>query len=429
MKPLRIGLAGLGTVGIGVIRLLRENADMITARAGRPIEVVAITARDRNRDRGVDLSAMRWHDSATAVAQDPEIDVAVELIGGSEGPAREMVRTALERGLPVVTANKALVALHGDRLSRLSSEKNAPLLFEAAVAGGIPAIKLVREGLAADRLLSVGGILNGTCNYILTEMRATGRDFTDVLTEAQAKGYAEAEPSTDVDGWDTAHKLAILAGLAFQPVAFDTLSVQGIRDITATDLKFADQLGYRIKLLGMARQAENGTVAAWVRPCLVPASAPIASVEGVFNAVSTQGVFSGPMTISGRGAGEGPTASAVVADLIDLARGTAIPVWGTQSVPAPVACANLADLNSAFYLRVNVQDRSGVMADLTSVLRDHDVSVHFVSQHDAATGCADLAIVTHQVPEKAIHAAATALAALPVVTGKPLVLKIEDPLA
>ncbi|MFT8490558.1 MAG: homoserine dehydrogenase [Gluconobacter oxydans] len=429
MKPLRIGLAGLGTGGSGGMRLRGYTDHMITPRAGGPIEGVATTARDRNRDRGVDLSAMRWHDGATAVAQDPEIDVAVELIGGSEGPAREMVRTALERGLPVVTANKALVALHGDRLSRLSSEKKAPLLFEAAVAGGIPAIKLVREGLAADRLLSVGGILNGTCNYILTEMRATGRDFTDVLTEAQAKGYAEAEPSTDVDGWDTAHKLAILAGLAFQPVAFDTLSVQGIRDITATDLKFADQLGYRIKLLGMARQAENGTVAAWVRPCLVPASAPIAAVEGVFNAVSTQGVFSGPMTISGRGAGEGPTASAVVADLIDLARGSAIPVWGTQSVPAPVACANLADLNSAFYLRVNVQDRSGVMADLTSVLRDHDVSVHFVSQHDAATGCADLAIVTHQVPEKAIHAAATALAALPVVTGKPLVLKIEDPLA
>ncbi|EHH68928.1 homoserine dehydrogenase [Gluconobacter morbifer] len=430
MKPLRIGLAGLGTVGIGVIRLLRENAETITARAGRPIEVVAVTARNRTKDRGVDLSGLRWHDDAVSVAQDTGIDVAVELIGGAEGPAQDMVVTALERGLPVVTANKALVALHGGRLSRLSADRNAPLLFEAAVAGGIPAIKLVREGLAADRLESVGGILNGTCNYILTEMRTSGRDFEEVLAEAQARGYAEAEPSTDVDGWDTAHKLAILAGLAFRPLHFDSLPVHGIRDITAQDLKFAKELGYSIKLLGLSRQnpdgAPDGTIEAWVRPCMVPAKAPIAAVEGVFNAVSTLGRFSGPMTISGRGAGEGPTASAVVADLIDLARGNAIPVWGRQDVPAPVACADLAELKSAFYLRLDVQDRPGVMADLTSVLRDNDVSVHFVSQHDAATGGAHLAIVTHQVPEKAIHAAATALAALPVVTGKPLVLKIED---
>ncbi|KXV78706.1 homoserine dehydrogenase, partial [Gluconobacter japonicus] len=237
-------------------------------RAGRPIEVVAITARSRDKDRGVDLSGMRWHDKAVSVAQDPEIDVVVELIGGSEGPARDMVETALTRGIPVVTANKALVALHGSELTRLSAENAAPLFFEAAVAGGIPAIKLVREGLAADRLDSVGGILNGTCNYILTEMRTTGRDFGDVLTEAQAKGYAEAEPSTDVDGWDTAHKLAILAGIAFQPIVFDTLPVHGIRDVTASDLTFANELGYRIKLLGMARATGDNGIEAWVRPCL-----------------------------------------------------------------------------------------------------------------------------------------------------------------
>ena len=428
MKPLRIGLAGLGTVGVGVIRLLRENAETITARAGRPIEVVAVTARSKNKDRGVDLSATRWHDDAVSVAQDPDIDVVVELIGGSEGPARDMVETALTRGLPVVTANKALVALHGSALTRLSAENNAPLLFEAAVAGGIPAIKLVREGLAADRLHSVGGILNGTCNYILTEMRTTGRDFGDVLTEAQAKGYAEAEPSTDVDGWDTAHKLAILAGIAFQPIAFDTLPVHGIRDVTAADLTFANELGYRIKLLGMARASKDSGIEAWVRPCLVPAKAAIAAVEGVFNAVTTQGPFSGPITISGRGAGEGPTASAVVADLIDLARGADLPVWGVRNTPAPVACTSLGELKSAFYIRLDVEDRSGVMADLTSVLRDHNVSVHFVSQHDAAAGRAYLALVTHQAPEKAISAAITALSALPVVKGAPLVLKIEDSL-
>ncbi|MBS1088830.1 homoserine dehydrogenase [Gluconobacter wancherniae] len=426
MKPLKIGLAGLGTVGVGVIRLLRENADAITARAGRPIEVVAITARDRNRDRGVDLSAMRWHDNAVSVANDPDIDIAVELIGGSEGSARDMVEAALSRGTPVVTANKALVAIHGNALNSIAVENNTVLMFEAAVAGGVPAIKLVREGLAADHLQSVGGILNGTCNYILTEMRATGRDFSDVLSEAQQKGYAEAEPSTDVDGWDTAHKLAILAGLAFSPLSFDTMPVHGIRDVTAIDLKFADELRYRIKLLGLARRGKNGEVEAWVRPCMVPASTPIAVVDGVFNAVTTQGDFSGPMTISGRGAGEGPTASAVVADLIDLARGASLPLWGTDTSPAPKSCVSLDTIESAFYLRVNVDDRSGVMAELTSVLRDHDVSVHFVSQHDAPENKAYLALVTHRVSEKSIRAASAALSELTSVRGAPLVLKIED---
>ncbi|MBR0558936.1 homoserine dehydrogenase [Neokomagataea anthophila] len=428
MKPLRIGLAGLGTVGVGVIKLLRAHAAELTARGGRSIEVVAVSARSRTRDRGVSLDGLRWYDDPVALAQDAEIDVAVELIGGSEGSARAMVEAALARGIPVVTANKALVALHGGALTALASKHNTTLFYEAAVAGGIPAIKLVREALAADRLESVGGILNGTCNYILTEMRATGRDFADVLAEAQAKGYAEAEPSTDVDGWDAAHKLAILAGIAFRPIRFDSLSVHGIRDVTSADLRFATELGYRIKLLGLARQQEGKPLEAWVRPCMVPVSVPVASVEGVFNAVTTFGPFSGPMTISGRGAGEGPTASAVVADLVDVARGASLPVWGVADVPDVIDCAPLDDVESAFYVRLDVADRSGTMAGLTSVLRDHDVSVHLVSQHEAAPGRAHVALVTHRVTERAVQEAVAGLSALPTVNGAPLVLKIEDSL-
>ncbi|GBR53855.1 homoserine dehydrogenase [Neokomagataea thailandica NBRC 106555] len=428
MKPLRIGLAGLGTVGVGVIKLLRAHAEELSARGGRPVEVVAVSARSRDRDRGISLDGLRWHDDPVSLAQDTEIDVAVELIGGSEGPARLMVEAALGRGIPVVTANKALVALHGSALARLAADNNTTLLFEAAVAGGIPAIKLVREGLAAERLDRVGGILNGTCNYILTEMRTSGRDFSDVLAEAQEKGYAEAEPSTDVDGWDAAHKLAILAGIAFNPIRFESLPVEGIRNVTAADLRFATELGYRIKLLGLARQHEGKALEAWVRPCMVPVVAPIAGVEGVFNAVTTSGPFSGPITISGRGAGEGPTASAVVADLIDLARGASLPVWGVGAVSDAVECGSLADVESAFYIRLDVADRSGTMADLTSVLRDHDVSVHFVSQHEAASGRAYVALVTHGVAESAVREAAKGLAALPAVNGEPLVLKIEDSL-
>ncbi|QDH16580.1 homoserine dehydrogenase [Swingsia samuiensis] len=428
MKPLRIGLAGLGTVGIGVIRLLRENAESITARAGRPIEVVAVTARDPKKDRGEDLSSLRWYSNAAEVARDPNIDVVVELIGGSEGAAREMVEIGLSRGLPVVTANKALVALHSETLTKLSSEHNAPLLYEAAVAGGIPAVKLTREGLAPDRLISVGGILNGTCNYILTAMRESGRDFSDILSEAQEKGYAEADPSTDIDGWDTAHKLAILAGIAFSPIVFDSLPVLGIRDVQGIDLQFADELGYRIKLLGMARSKETGKIEAWVRPCLVPEKAPIASVDDVFNAVTTLGTFSGPMTISGRGAGEGPTANAVVADLIDIARGNELPIWGKKHSGPAIRCLPLTEVESAFYIRLVVRDESGVMAAITSVLRDHKVSVHHVSQQDAQSGQAYVAIVTHPMSEQSISAATKALADLDVVHNEPLTLKIEDSL-
>lgn len=428
--PLRLGIAGLGTVGAGVIRLLATNADLVTARAGRPLKVTAISARDRTRDRGVDLSGMRWYDNAPDLVADPDVDVVVELIGGAEGTARAVVEAALAAGKPVVTANKALLAIHGPALARLSAEKSAPLLFEAAVAGGIPAIKMVREGLAADRLLRIGGILNGTCNYILTVMRETGKDFGTVLADAQQLGYAEADPSTDIDGLDAAHKLTILAGLAFgQPVAFESLHVEGIRRIGALDLAFARTLGYRIKLLGMARMSEAG-LEARVTPCLVPENAPIAQVDGVFNAVVAEGAFAGRLMIEGRGAGAGPTASAVAADLIDVARGHTIPVWGVQATDTPPLQANPVSAGTgAFYLRLLVEDRPGVIADITAVLRDCGVSLRSMLQHTPEQNDADpyvpLVLVTHQTSEAAMQEAVTRIDGLDVVTDTPVMIRIE----
>lgn len=429
-SPLRLGIAGLGTVGAGVIKLLGTNKDLITTRAGRALQVVAVSARNRTQDRGVNLEGLRWYDNAADLATDPDVDVVVELIGGAEGTARTLVEAALSAGKAVVTANKALLALHGAALAKISAANNAPLLFEAAVAGGIPAIKTVREGLAADRLLRIGGILNGTCNYILTVMRETGKDFATVLADAQELGYAEADPSTDIDGWDAAHKLAILAGLAFgRPVAFDSVHVEGIRHIGAADLDFARKLGYRIKLLGLARMGDTG-LEARVTPCLVPEDSPIAQVDGVFNAVVAEGAFAGRLMIEGRGAGAGPTASAVTADLIDVARGNTIPVWGVQTtnMDALQACP-LSAGKGAFYLRLRVEDRPGVIADITAVLRDCGVSLRSMLQPTPARNQTaphvPLILVTHQTSEAAMQDAVTRIDKLAVVTDAPVVIRIE----
>jgi homoserine dehydrogenase len=307
MTTLAIGVAGLGTVGAGVLQLLESNASLVAARAGRAIQVAAISARDRGRDRGVSLAGMRWHDDPVELATDPNVDVVVELIGGSEGPARRLVEASLAAGKPVVTANKALLAVHGASLAARAEAAGVALAFEAAVAGGIPVIKALREGLAGNRIDRVAGILNGTCNYILTEMTKGGREFGDVLADAQRLGYAESDPSFDVDGIDAAHKLSILAALAFnRPVDFGAVHVEGIRQVSALDIAFANELGYRIKLLGIARRTETG-IESRVHPCMVPMDAPIARVNGVFNAVEAEGDFVGRVMLEGRGAGAGPT--------------------------------------------------------------------------------------------------------------------------
>ncbi len=426
-RPLSIAVAGLGTVGVGLLRLLRDNADVVTARAGRPVAVTAVSARDRSRDRGVPLAGLRWVDDAVALAADPAVDVVVELIGGSEGPGRALVEAALAAGKPVVTANKALLAVHGAALAAAAERAGVPLAFEAAVAGGIPVIKALREGLAGNRITGVAGILNGTCNYILTVMREHGREFADVLAEAQKLGYAEADPAFDIDGIDAAHKLAILAALAFgRPVAFGAVHVEGIRRISALDIGFAGELGYRIKLLGIARQTEAG-VEARVHPCMVPQAAPIARVDGVFNAVVAEGDFVGRIMLEGRGAGAGPTASAVVADLIDIARGRFAPVWGAASgALSDAPSVPIAAHVGAYYLRLMVVDRPGVIAEVTAVLRDQGISLESMLQRGRSPGEAvPVVMVTHETREAAMRAALVRIGGLDAVLEEPAVIRIE----
>ncbi len=426
-RPLSVALAGLGTVGGGVLTMLRENADLIAARAGRPIAITAVSARDRGRDRGVSLAGLHWYDDPVALAHDPSVDVVVEAIGGSDGSARALVEAALAAGKPVVTANKALLAVHGAELANAAERAGVALGFEAAVAGGIPVIKALREGLSGNRISRVMGILNGTCNYILTVMRERQREFSDVLADAQKLGYAEADPSFDVDGIDAAHKLAILAALAFgRPVAFDAVYVEGIRRVSALDIAFATELGYRIKLLGIARQAEAG-IEARVHPCMVPETAPIARVDGVFNAVVAEGDFVGRVMLEGRGAGAGPTASAVVADLIDIARNRITPVWGAASRALSTAPSLPMEAHvGAYYLRLMVVDRPGVIADVTAVLRDQGVSLESMLQRGRSPGEAvPVVLVTHEVRESAMRAALGHIAALDTVLEDPTMIRIE----
>ena len=427
MKAIRVGVAGLGTVGAGVVELLARNHAIVTARAGRKIKVVAVSARDRTKDRGINLDGVRWYDDALELARDPEVDVVVELIGGSEGTARTLVQAAIAAGKQVVTANKALLAVHGAEIAAQAEAASVQLAFEAAVAGGIPVIKALREGLAGNRISKVVGILNGTCNYILTTMREKGADFSDVLADAQALGYAEADPSFDVDGVDAAHKLAILAALAFgRPVALGDVHIEGIRRISALDIQFATELGYRIKLLGIARESEAG-VSARVHPCLVPLNHPIARVEGVFNAVVAVGDAVGQIMLEGRGAGAGPTASAVVADLIDVARGRVTPVWGAaagelSSQPA----VPISTLRGAYYLRLMVTDRPGVIADVAAALRDAQVSLGAMLQHERAPGEAvPVVLVTHETTEARMRAAVEVIARLDSVLEEPALIRIE----
>jgi homoserine dehydrogenase len=425
--PLRVGLAGLGTVGAGTLRLLRENAELIAARAGRPVAPVAVAARDRSRDRGVPLDGLAWFDDAVALARDPGVDVVVEVIGGADGIARATVEAALAARKPVVTANKAMLALHGAELAAAAEDAGTPLAFEAAVAGGIPAIKALREGLAANRILRVAGILNGTCNYILTTMRDTGRAFAEVLAEAQAHGYAEADPAFDIDGIDAAHKLAILVALAFgRPVDFGSVHVEGIRHVSALDIAFARELDFVIRLVGIAER-HNGGISARVHPVMVPATSPLAHVDGVFNAVMVEGDHVGRVMLEGRGAGAGPTASAVVADLIDIARGRHTPPFGMAghhlsaepSVP-------IARRVGAAYLRLMVLDRPGVIADVSAVLRDHVVSLESMIQRGRAPNeTVPVVLTTHPCEEAALAAALARIAKLGSVVEPPTMIRIE----
>ena len=426
-SPLRVAIAGLGTVGAGTLRVLRDNRDLLTQRCGRTIEVIAVSARDRKRDRGVDVAGIPWFDDAVAMAREAPADIFVELIGGSDGPARAACEAALSARRHVVTANKALIARHGVVLAKHAESVGVTLAYEAAVAGGIPIIKTLREGLAANRFTRVYGILNGTCNYILSTMRTSQRDFGNVLAEAQALGYGEADPSFDIDGIDTAHKLAILASLAFgTPVNFDAIHIEGIRHISLMDIHLAEELGYRIKLLGIAEMTDNG-LQQRVHPCMVPLDAPIAHVEGAFNAVVCHGNFVNTIMQVGPGAGAGPTASAVVADIIDIARGRRTPTFTVPaSELAEIPVSPMARHHGACYVRLIVVDRPGVFADVAAALRDNNISMEAVLQRGRRPGeTVPVVLTTHESDEGAMRRTLEAIAALDAVTEPPRMIRIE----
>ncbi len=427
-EPLRIGLAGLGTVGGGVVKLLETNAALIARRADRPIVITAVSARDRGRERGIDLSRFAWVDDAGELAARDDVDAVVEMVGGADGPALALARAALGAGKAFVTANKAMLAHHGLELAALAEANGAALKYEAAVAGGIPVIKGLREGAAANELSSVYGILNGTCNYILTRMEAEGLSFDAVLADAQRLGYAEADPSFDIDGIDAAHKLSILAALAFASrIDFAGVATTGIRAVDSADIEHAGALGYRIRLVGLA-SAAGGRLFQRVHPCLVPHAHPLAHVAGPLNAVVAEGNFVGRLFFSGRGAGEGPTASAIVADLIDVARGEvgpalAMPVAQLSALPP----ADQADHAGRFYLRLTVADRPGVLAALTAALGDAEVSIESLIQRGHSdSGGVFVVMVTHHAVERRVRAALERMAASDDVLAPPMMMHILD---
>ncbi len=425
-SPLRIGIAGLGTVGAGVVKLLAEHGRLLSVRGGRPLKIVAVSARSKKK-RDIDLTGMRWEKDPMALATAPDVDVVVELIGGSGGIARRLVQKALASGKHVVTANKALLALHGAELAALAEKKQRSLAFEAAVAGGIPIIKALREGLAGNRVKRLYGILNGTCNYILTTMRETGRDFAVVLAEAQAAGYAEADPTFDVDGIDAAHKLAVLTGAAFgAKVDFAGVHVEGIRRVTSMDIEFAQELGYRIKLLGLARETRHG-IEQRVHPCMVPLDTPIAHIEGVFNAVVVEGDFVGTTMFQGRGAGQGPTASAVVADLVDVARGRHMPAFVVPAEKLATKKASPMDRHvGAYYMRLMVQDRPGVIAAVSGALAKERISLESMLQRGRSeSGEVPVVLTTHETEEASMRRALARIAKLGAVAEEPCVIRIE----
>ncbi|TAE32777.1 MAG: homoserine dehydrogenase [Alphaproteobacteria bacterium] len=426
--PLRLAIAGIGTVGAGVVSIVQHHAAMLRQRTGRDIIITAVSARDRTRDRGVSLGDYAWCDDAIALAQRDDVDVVVELMGGAEGAARQLVTQALQAGKHVVSANKALIAHHGAELSEIAEAHQVTLAFEAAVAGGIPIIKLIKEGLSANRYERIIGILNGTCNYILSVMERTGRDFADVLAEAQALGYAEADPSFDIDGVDASHKLCILSALAFSTVPnLQGMHCEGIRNIGADDILAAHELGYRIRLLAVTVQRPEG-IELRVHPALMPQENKIAQVTDVYNAVHLFTSHAADMFIEGRGAGRDATASAVMADVIDIARGhTMLPFMVPAQTLARAQLVPLDAFDSAYYVRLRVRDTAGVLADLTRCFADHDISVASFIQHATHPNQeATIILTTHITTEAKVRAALVDIKALNSVVAPPCMIRIEE---
>ncbi len=435
---LKLGIAGLGTVGAGLLKIFENNSEVLALRAGREIQVTGVSARDRNKDRGVDLSNIEWFDDSVALASSDNIDVFVELIGGESGTAKDAVEAALKAGKHVVTANKALLAHCGPELSRLAEANNVALNYEAAVAGGIPIVKAMRESFVGNDISRVFGILNGTCNYILTKMELEGSSYEDVLVEAQQAGYAEADPAFDVGGFDAAHKLSLLTSLAFGvETSFDSVYVEGIENITGADIEAADELGYRIKLLGVAAKTDKG-IEQRVHPTMVPRRSAIAKVDGVTNCVAIEGDFVGDVMLVGPGAGAGPTASSVMSDIVDIARGL---ILAPFTVPArdlkPGAQAQMKSHEGCYYIRLSLHDTAGAFASIAARMAEQGISLESIVQRRPRCALPGIdarvedgqpmavVMITHETCESSIRKALDAIEADGKVDDKPQMIRIE----
>ena len=425
--PLRLGIAGLGTVGTGVVRIVQRHADRLAARAGRPVEIAAVSARTRDKDRGIRLSGYDWEDDPVALARRDDVDVFVELIGGSDGPAKAATEAAIAAGKDVVTANKAMLALHGQALAEAAEQAGRVIRFEAAVAGGIPVVKALTEGLAGNEITRVLGVMNGTCNYILTRMESAGLTYDEVFAEADRLGYLEADPTLDVGGIDAAHKLALLAAIATGTrVDFDAVRIEGIERVTIEDIEHARDIGFRIKLLGIARPTGRG-LETRMSPCLVPATSPLGQLEGATNMVVIEGDSVGQIVLRGAGAGEGPTASAVMSDILDIARGTRLSTFGQPAASLAPAKPAEASLPAPFYLRLALKDRPGALARIAAALGDAGISIDRMRQYDHADAAtAPVLIVTHKTTRADLDAAIAAMGETGVLDAEPVAIRIES---
>ncbi|MFB2594204.1 homoserine dehydrogenase [Paracoccus sp. p4-l81] len=424
--PLRLGIAGLGTVGVGTVQILQRHADLIARRAGRAVAITAVCARDRLKNRDVDLSSYAWEDSAVSLARRSDIDVLVELVGGHDGAARDAITVALTTGKDVITANKALLAIHGQELAELAEANGRVIRYEAAVAGGIPVIKTLTEGMAGNAMKRVMGVMNGTCNYILTRMESAGLPYAAVFEEARQLGYLEADPTLDVGGIDAAHKLSILAALAFGTrVNFDAVEIEGIERVSIDDIHRAADMGYRIKLLGVAQMTGRG-LEQRMSPCLVPADSPLGQLQGGTNMVVLDGDAVGQIVLRGAGAGAGPTASAVLSDVVEIARGVRLPTFGQPASALAEAPAARTAAPAPYYMRLELLDKPGALAKVATVLGDCGISIDRMRQYGHQDVSAPVLIVTHKTTPDAIDTAIERLPGTGIIKGEPVELRIEE---
>ena len=423
--PLRLGIAGLGTVGIGLVKIIQNHADLLTKRSGQQITISAVSARSKDKDRGVDLSAYAWEDNAVDLAKRDDVDIYVELIGGHEGPAKDSIEAAIAAGKDVVTANKALLAIHGQALAEAAEAKGQVIRFEAAVAGGIPVVKALTEGLSGNEITRIMGVMNGSCNYILTRMQDAGLTYQEVFDEANALGYLEADPQLDVGGIDAGHKLALLSSIAYgTQVDFDAVELEGIGSVTIEDINQADDMGYRIKLLGVAQLTGRG-LEQRMSPCLVPSSSPLGQLQGGTNMVVLEGDAVEQIVLRGPGAGEGPTASAVIADIMDIARGMRLSTFGQPAKDLIKARAARAAVPAPYYLRIQLVDKPGSLAKIAAILGDAGVSIDRMRQYAHDDHSAPVLIVTHKTTRTAIDEAVEQFGSTGLVEGDPVAIRIE----